>query len=561
MLRSALILPVLLVFLSFPAFAHEIVADSTIRAATVYTNRATLTRQAVVDIKSGAHVIIFNNLPIELLPDSLRIEGTAAAAVKFGALSSKIINSLDLVAPKEKELNDQLRALQDQRKGVEAEKAALSAQHTFLDTLTKQGALRTQENIAELKLDATGWAGAATAIYTGIGDILKAQNAADISLRDIDEKIALTQTELNQIQTGARSHYQIAVPYEAATDTKLTINLSYQVPNATWSPLYDARLDTKTGKLELTQYGAVRQSTSEDWIDVTLTLSTAQPSRGAGLPDLDPFWVNLFVPQPVAPTKAYNMAGTASPQMVLRKSLLREEMMATDSGVAEMAPAPMAAEFVTAQIETGGFVSEYKIPGPSTVRADGTDSKLMVGTFKTENKMQVHVKPQLSTDSFLVAHAKLTGDAPILPGAVSLFRDGAYVGGATLPLLRPGAERDLTFGIDDQVSIKRSVMKDERSEAGMITRETTLERHFVTEIQNLHTQSVDVHVLETTPVAQNKDIRVELVAAQTTQGYLTDVDAVKGQMEWTLPLAAKAKTAVNLGWKVSWPKDQNISGL
>lgn len=563
MFRTFIITSGIALVLACPAYADELAATSKLRAVTVYTNRAMLTRQAVIDVPAGAHTVVFKNLSAELLPDSLRAEGHAATAVKFGALTNKLVAGAELSAPREKELNDKLLALQDQRNVVQAEKDALTAKLEFLKTLAKEGALRTQENIAEMNIKPDQWTGAATAVYESTAETLKSQLARDVTLRGLDDQIEQVETDIDQLQTGMRNSYEVTVPVESATATQLTIDLSYQLPSATWSPVYDARLNTKTAKLELTQYGSVHQNSGEDWDGVALTLSTAQPSRGAGLPDLATMWVNLFSPAPVSAYSSNALAGAAMAPMAMNAmdgvdaSESRREMMAKSVA----APAPIAAQFVTAQIDTGGFVGEYKIPGPSTVKADGTSSKLMIGTFDTDSKMQVQVKPQISTDAYLVARATLKGETPILPGPVSLFRDGAFVGQMQLPLLRAGQQRDLAFGIDDQVAVERHTTKDEKSEAGVITRESTIERNFTTSIHNLHTQAVDVAVIENTPVPRDKKITVTMLPDQSTAGYENDVDKVAGLIRWTLPLKPQQKTEVKLGWKVTWPKDQNITGL
>src|SRR5262249_26308948 len=160
----------------------------------------------------------------------------------------------------------------------------------------------------------------------------------------------------------------------------------------------------------------------------------------------------------------------------------------------------------------------------------------------------IHVKPQLSTDAFLVAKAKLKGDAPLLPGQANLFRDGAYVGQADLPLLRPGEEHGLYFGVDDQVAVKRKVLKDERRETGMLARDNLLERDVVTELQNLHKKPVEIVVKETVPVARNEKIHVEILKdeALTTPNFEQDAANIKGLLTWTLKMAPSDKQDVKL---------------
>ncbi|HIF25907.1 MAG TPA: mucoidy inhibitor MuiA family protein [Micavibrio sp.] len=538
--------------------AAEIEAGSTLTAATVYANRATLTRRAVIDIPAGEHTVIFKNMTPSMMTDSLRAEGEANGNIIMGALTHKMETSIDLVAPREKELNDQILKLMDQIKVLEAEKAAISTKQDFINSLGEQAVMRENESIAEMQLNPESWAAAANTIHSQTSENLKATLALDNQIRDLNEQIQKLRTDMNQLRTGNKTTYTVSLPIEADRASKLTVDLSYQIPNATWQPLYDARLNTETEELELIQYGAVRQNTGEDWSDVKLTLSTAQPQRGATLPPLNAMWVSLRdnkLRQSRSFAKmARNEMLSAAPQAA---SLAEADYELADDGMALNEEIVMQ----SAEIKTGGFVSEYIIPGPSTVKADGSESKLKIGTFETENTLQVQVKPQLNDKAYLVSRAKLKGEAPILPGQVNLFRDGAFVGKMSIPLLRPDEEQDIGFGIDDQVSVKHSVMKDERSSAGVIVKDTEIERHYVTEIKNLHSQPINLVVLQTVPVTTDEEIKVEILPKQTLEGYDNDFEDVKGLLRWNFQMEPKSDKRVGLGWKASWPKDKNINGL
>jgi len=553
-------------FLFTPTLSYADIIPATnskIISAIVYTDRATLSRQAVISIPAGAHSVTFEGLPITLLSDSLRAEGAALASVKFGAVVYKQVMASEISGPRAAELNAELEILIDQQKVLNGEKEAILAKKTFLTTLGTQAALRTNENIAEINLKPEQWTSAADTIFKNINEAISADVAIDMKLRELDKKIAKTQVDLNALGSGQYSTYTVTVPLETPTATQLTLDLSYQVTNASWNPLYDARVNTETSKLDLIQYGAVRQQSGEDWNGVKLTLSTAQPQRGTSLPDLTPFWVDIFNPEIYDKARSADSAsmGAVSNSSPMAARMVMEKAVMMDQIVASPAPQLQEASFQTAQIETGGFVSEYKIPGPATITADGTETKVMVGTFSTDSILQIHIKPQLSTEAFLVAKAKLKGDSPILAGDVSLFRDGAFVGKSFLPLLRPDEETALFFGADDQVSVKRKILKDEKTEAGMILRDNIQERHFITEIQNLHKKPVVVVVKESTPSGRNDKITTEILKSETTSGYEMDSANIKGLLRWEFTIDPKAKKDVKLGWKVTWPKDTNISGL
>ncbi len=542
-----------------PALADDIKVQSDIVEATVYTDRAALTRRAEVKIPAGSHTLIFEGLPANFYQDSLRADGRSRAKVTFGAVSHKRVSSADYIAPREKALNAQLVKLQDVRKSYQADKKALAVSKTFLESLGKNAALRENEKIAQVDLNPETWGAVSDNLTTKMAANLKRDLATDIQIRETSLQIQKVQAELNQLRTGQKQTHIVSLPFESDSATTLTVDLSYQIGGAGWRPLYDARLDVKNADLDLIQYGSVWQRTGEDWEDVKLTLSTAQPSRGAGLPKLNPQWVSIFEPRP---------------QKRLQKSGQVMNMMADFAEVDSVSAAPAEdslqrwrmlqeerVESKRAVVNTEGFVAEYAITGPATVKADGTQSKHLIGSFETENSLEVQVKPQYGLDAYLVAKTTLKGDASILPGQVSLFRDGAYIGKSNLPMLRPNDVQGLAFGIDDNVSVTRNILKDERSEAGIITKDAVIERHFTTEVKNLHKTAVKIALLETIPVSKDERVNVTIVNDKTTGGYAQDIEDRKGVMRWPLELEPQESAKVDLGWKVSWPKGKSLSGV
>ncbi len=555
-MRTALSILTVLSVLAFPAYANTIETDSDITAATVYSGRATITRTAIVNVPAGAHEIQLTGLPIGLFPDSLRVEGTGNAAVTLGALSHKLVNSADLVIPREKEINDQIKVLQDRQLIIGAEMTALAKQKEFYDSLMAKASERTREEIADFNLKPDQWASAAKTVTDGYGEAEKNTILKQIELADIEQQIVKLRQDLDQIRTGGKQTYTVSLPVEAARGANLTLELSYQMGNAGWRPVYDARLNTKTGKLELVQYGAVSQRTGEDWTDIALTLSTARPHRGASLPDLSAMWVNIaqHAMREMKAMSRQSFSAGAAMEMAAPAALM-------DEAESDMATAPQPARMIAAQIDTGGFTAEYKIVGPSDVLADGTESKLLVGSFDTDSVLEIHVKPQVSADAYLATKTMLKGEAPILPGTVSLFRDGAYVGQSSLPLLRPGKDTALYFGIDDQVEVTRNTLKDEGGETGLLGRDNNKERQVITGINNLRSAPVKLVVQETVPVSKDEKIEAKILPDATTPGYEKDTDNIKGLLTWRSELPAKTKTDIKLGWTVSWPKDTQIIGL
>ncbi len=586
-------------------FDGMIMAESEITSVTVFADRATVTRRAIVNIPQGAQTVVFSGLPEFIIEESLRAKGKAEAVVKLGAVSFKPIQSRQPTVRPARNMTGVIEPLEDQKLVLVAESAALQSKKEFLERMMQQATSIVPDRTGTPDLKTEQWIAAANKIHDEMAAIQKSFTEIEVKSRTLQRKILVAQA--NSVSHSPPSaavtrSNAILIPLESSEAAKLTLDLSYQVSGATWEPLYDARL-TDNGKLDIVQYGKVRQKTGEDWKGIELTLSTARPQRTTALPELDTTWLNAYeIPEPRsygnyssmsgAGTDLKNKVGMGYEDEVYKKAIEAENAAKAREAAARggsAIPVPIApgqnerlgasdplaewrqkaearrlsldADFTPAQINTGGFVTEYKISGPARVMSDGSDTKLLVGKFDAETEVQVHVKPQVSSDAYIVALMKLNGDAPLLPGAVNLFRDDAFIGQTSLSLLRPGEEYGLYFGIDDQISVKRNTLKNERKEEGVISKDNVIERQYITEIQNLHASPVKVVVKETVPESQNEKVVVAVRKEATTSGYVADAKNIKGMHHWKFDLKPKEKTELKLSWSVVWPKGYQLQGL
>ena len=112
------------------SYASDVIVSSDLKAVTIYSAnhhhgaRAKLTRQGKVQLKPGKHILVFQNMPANLLTDSLRAKGEGTARVILGALSNKIVNNTEYVSEREQVLNTEKKTL-EQQKQVEHTKEKL----------------------------------------------------------------------------------------------------------------------------------------------------------------------------------------------------------------------------------------------------------------------------------------------------------------------------------------------------------------------------------------------------------------------------------------------------
>ncbi len=549
---------------ALPANATDITADTRISAVTVYADRASITRTGTVTVSPGDHVVIINGLPGGIAPDSLRADGSSTAGVTLGAVDHKIVNAAQLSAPRERELQTKILELQDQRALIVADQTALNARMNFLNKIGDTASTRVNEDIkSTIALKPDEWGAAAMKISSTIADTQKSLQNIVVALRKLDADIAAAQNDLNDLSNVGQQNTTVRIPFTATADGTLTFNVAYQVFGAGWRPMYDARLTTSTQALDLIQFGEVQQTTGEDWTNAKLTLSTAQPARGATPPDLYTQWVNVYEPQ----MQNFGIASTIGSSGDFRGPALSESSMAMDKSnrleerKSMLAPAAPVA-FQGAQINAGGYVAEYQIPGTTTVTADNTAKKVMIQKLKTTTSLVAQARPALDPSVYVVAKVKLGGETPLLQGPVNLFRDNAFIGNAVQNMLRPGEDTDLPFGIDDQMVMKRQVVTDKRGTSGVISTQSTLDRLYDTEIQNLHTFNVALEVLESVPVAQDERVKIVIDTKNTTPGFENDAQKITGLKKWRFEkLAPQAKQNIKLGYTATWPKDLQLNGL
>ena len=165
--------------------------------------------------------------------------------------------------------------------------------------------------------------------------------------------------------------------------------------------------------------------------------------------------------------------------------------------------------------------------------------------------------PALDETAFLEAGFKNTEDAPLLPGSVSIYRDGVFVGRSPMPLTPKDQAVRLGFGADDKVKVAHTVVRKTEGTAGITGSSKTDEREFKTAIRNGHDFPIRVSVEDQIPVSENEDIAVEMLQL-TTPPTARDLRDRRGVLEWAFEAAPGEVRDIKLGWRVRWPKDKAV---
>jgi uncharacterized protein (TIGR02231 family) len=342
---------------------------------------------------------------------------------------------------------------------------------------------------------------------------------------------------------------EVRIDLAADAAAPALLRVTYAVRGARWTPAYDARLDTggkdRKPVLELVRRAEIVQTTGEDWPDVALSVSTVRSAQGGSAPEMRPWIVRYPVPvQPLERMERGLQYNAPSP------GALMSDQLAGGSRTKK-------AEERQATVETNGFQVMFRIPGRIAVPAgQGIKSFRIVGTSITPELM-VHAVPALAATAFLQATFKHAEDAPLLPGRVSIYRDGIFVGRSPMALAAKDEDVRLGFGIDEKVKVVRTVVRRNEGTAGFIGSSKIDEREFKTTIRNAHDFPIKIAIEDQVPVSEQEDIQVEMLPL-TTPPTTRELRDRRGVMEWAFEAKPGEARELKLGWRVRWPKDKAV---
>src|SRR5262249_49331574 len=170
---------------------------------------------------------------------------------------------------------------------------------------------------------------------------------------------------------------------------------------------------------------------------------------------------------------------------------------------------------MNAQLIASEFSAEYRIPGTANVPSDAAPHKFAIATHEMSAKLAVRAVPKQGAFAHLYAAVTYNGTEPLLPGQVSVFRDGAFVGTESMDTLRPQEKEQFGFGVDDKVRVEYRLENGEQSTSGLFTDNRHVERRYRIEIANHHTKPMEVTVLDSLPVSQDERIEVAQLSDST----------------------------------------------
>jgi uncharacterized protein (TIGR02231 family) len=524
---------------------------SRIVKATVYTDRAMVTREAKTEVTPGLRQITLAGLPPLLQDQSVRVSASGSARAKI--LEVKVDQVfLDTVSAERlkpllqtrKSLNDEIRVINDRL-------AVIVHQRDFLNKIT----IASQESIArELrtqKPSADDW-GKLLGFFDAEFSKLDAES------RQINDKKTTLQQKLEAVEkeiasaggNPEKSEKMITVAFDVQRGGALALEASYLISQAGWTPTYDIRVSSADTIVELTYAAFVQQNSGEDWKDVQLTLSTAQPALGGAPPDLQPWFVRAAEPVKGVPLGAVMMTEEGSARKDAAKKIRGGQL-----NMAASVPEPVA--YRTAEVKESLTSASFPIAGESTVPADNADHRVTVMIAPLSGSFSHTAVPKLQAEAFFEATLRNSTDFPILPGPMNVYVDNGFVSTSKLPAVMPGEKFDAFLGADNGVHIERKLLNRVTDVSGLFskTRKTKYDILIIAENRRKLAQTLSIR--ENVPISQDDRIKVEIVLPRPDEA----APDAGGIVTWHIRLAPGERKEIRVQYSIEAPTDLQVGGI
>ena len=273
---------------------------ASINKVTVFTNGAQVERSKSVILVPGEQVVTFTGFSPYMDKKSLQVK--AKGHLTILGVSERTAHPDSAAQVK------RLRAAEDDVKAVE---------RRIQQTKDEQEMLT-----AQLELVKTNCSVAGRTVATPLANIKElnayyAQQVLSVKERsqELEEQLQKLNDELKRKQDTCdsiaklklKNITEIDVKLEAKQAGRADFDITYYVKNAGWFPSYDIRSNSIKEPLQLSYKANIYQNTREEWKNVPVTLSSANPNRSNVAPQLKTYWLDYGLS---APTYSFDSDGS-----------------------------------------------------------------------------------------------------------------------------------------------------------------------------------------------------------------------------------------------------------
>ena len=273
---------------------------ASINKVTVFTNGAQVERSKSVILVPGEQVVTFTGFSPYMDKKSLQVK--AKGHLTILGVSERTAHP-DSVAQIKKlhDAEDEVKAVERRIQQTKDEQEMLTAQLELVKTNCSVAGRTVATPLANIK--------ELNAYYAQqVLSVKKRSQELDEQLQKLNDELKRKQDTCDSIaKLKLKSITEIDVKVDAKQTGRADFDITYYVKNAGWFPSYDIRSNSIREPLQLSYKANIYQNTGEEWKNVPVTLSSANPNRSNVAPQLKTYWLDYGLSAP-----SYNIDSDAS---------------------------------------------------------------------------------------------------------------------------------------------------------------------------------------------------------------------------------------------------------
>ncbi|HET8859154.1 mucoidy inhibitor MuiA family protein [Marivirga sp.] len=250
---------------------------------TVYLQGAQVQREGTINLGSGNYTLTIKSLSALLDPNSINVKGTG---------DIKILSVQHQFDYLEKETNSLLvDSIEFAIEKIEADLNSLTNRMDILNA--KESLIASNKNLGTENVTSIQLLEMLKLYEKELTSIKKEQTSLNQEITRLRSQLDKLNSQLNAVNRDkSETKSKILIKLESNQNTKASFEISYFVEGAGWYPKYRLNVSDITKPIDLEYQAEVFQQTGEDWNDVKLRFSNAEPNQNKQAPELETWYLD-----------------------------------------------------------------------------------------------------------------------------------------------------------------------------------------------------------------------------------------------------------------------------
>jgi hypothetical protein len=264
---------------------------ASINKVTVFTNGAQVERSKSVVLVPGEQVVTFTGFSPYMDKKSLQVKAKGHLTI-LGVSERTAHPDSAAQVKKLRAAEDDVKAVERRIQQTKDEQEMLTAQLDLVKTNCSVAGRTVATPLANIK--------ELNAYYAQqVLSVKKRSQELEEQLQNLNEELKRRQDTCDSIaKLKLKSVTEIDVKVDAKQAGRAVFDITYYVKNAGWFPSYDVRSNSINEPLQLSYKANIYQNTKEEWKNVPVTLSSANPNRSNVAPQLKTYWLDYGLSAP-----------------------------------------------------------------------------------------------------------------------------------------------------------------------------------------------------------------------------------------------------------------------